>query len=362
MNVQSHTFLLFKLVCDQNGIDCNSIIDKQLEQSCKFIHTLMDKNGNIPNIGDQDSAVLVNFGLNNHENFQSILNTGAVLFERPEFCRKNFPDFKTCILLGERVKGTDAGAQGSGKSRLLKESGLTVIRGNIHGKKFVFTGNATPLGMPPLYAHGHLDALSFTLSVDGQKILVDPGTYLYHSGGRWRRYFRSTAAHNTVRINKTDMSEQIADFMFGKPFHITEHSFTGNDLQAVWRAGHDAYMSIETPVSHVRQAIFKKNAGVFEITDFLKSDGNYIAEQFFHFHPECMVKFEGKTAIITRDSLIFKILFDSKVEIIVCQGCEEPLLGWYSRSFNHMEKCITLICRIACNGNVELMTNIECNA
>ena len=41
--------------------------------------------------------------------------------------------------------------------------------------------DAGPLGYQTIAAHGHADALSFTLSVGGMEFLVDPGTYAYHT-------------------------------------------------------------------------------------------------------------------------------------------------------------------------------------
>jgi len=60
--------------------------------------------------------------------------------------------------------------------------------------------DAEPLGLPPLYAHGHADALSFRLSYGGHEFLIDPGTFCYYTPTLWRWYFRGTAAHNTVRL------------------------------------------------------------------------------------------------------------------------------------------------------------------
>jgi hypothetical protein len=48
-------FLLYKLVCEKNGIGYDSVVDKRLEKSCDYIYTIMDAAGNIANIGDQDS-------------------------------------------------------------------------------------------------------------------------------------------------------------------------------------------------------------------------------------------------------------------------------------------------------------------
>ncbi|MCD8197619.1 MAG: heparinase II/III family protein [Lachnospiraceae bacterium] len=53
--------------------------------------------------------------------------------------------------------------------------------------------------------HGHCDALSFELFIQGQPVFVNSGTGLYQ--GALRPYFRSTAAHNTVVIDGQEQSE-----------------------------------------------------------------------------------------------------------------------------------------------------------
>ena len=63
-------------------------------------------------------------------------------------------------------------------------------------------------GMPPLYNHGHADALSITLSVGGKETLVDPGTYRYNGEPEFRKYFKGTRAHNTVTIDGLDQAVQ----------------------------------------------------------------------------------------------------------------------------------------------------------
>lgn len=48
--------------------------------------------------------------------------------------------------------------------------------------------------------HAHNDKLSFGLSIDGVILFSDPGTYLYHPDPEWRNYFRSTKVHNTIQV------------------------------------------------------------------------------------------------------------------------------------------------------------------
>ncbi|MFG3757212.1 heparinase II/III-family protein, partial [Klebsiella pneumoniae] len=64
-----------------------------------------------------------------------------------------------------------------------------------------------PLGYLSIAAHGHADALSLLLHLDGQPVLVDAGTYLYHAGGAVRDRLRGTAAHNTLCLDGADQSQ-----------------------------------------------------------------------------------------------------------------------------------------------------------
>lgn len=351
-------FLLFKIICDNRGLEYNQAIDLRLEKSCEYIYGLIDHGGNIPNIGDQDSAVLVNFGLDNHENFRSILNTGALLFGRSDFRQDNFPDIKTFILCGNPKHGvTVKNSVRKAASYFFKESGLSVIRKTVQGKDVVFVGNATPLGMPPLYAHGHLDALSFTLSIQGRAFLVDPGTYLYHSGGKWRRYFRSTAAHNTIQINGTDMTDMPGDFMFGKPYTITAHTLSEDDGCFIWQAGHTAYLNLECGVRHNRKVVLTK--GEIVVEDMLVGVGKYSVEQFFHFHPDCQVTVIQKRVLVENDGICFEMDCAKEMNVRLFYGSEEPLAGWFSDAFNRLEKTNTVIVAGAIEGDVTLRTRLQ---
>ncbi len=52
--------------------------------------------------------------------------------------------------------------------------------------------------------HAHNDGLSFELSMDGYKCLIDPGTFVYTPLPEQRNLFRSTGAHNTVSFSGHD--------------------------------------------------------------------------------------------------------------------------------------------------------------
>ena len=90
--------------------------------------------------------------------------------------------------------------------------GLTVWRGEMAGRPIALRFDHGPLGYLSIAAHGHADALSITLDIDGQPVLADPGTYLYGSGGAWRTWFRSTPAHNTLNLEGQSQSTMSGAF------------------------------------------------------------------------------------------------------------------------------------------------------
>ena len=69
-----------------------------------------------------------------------------------------------------------------------------------------------PLGFGTIAAHGHADALALWLSINGESVFVDCGTYLYYSIGPFRDVFRSTGSHSTLQIGQDSQSETAGAF------------------------------------------------------------------------------------------------------------------------------------------------------
>jgi len=62
--------------------------------------------------------------------------------------------------------------------------------------------------------HGHYDALSFEAAAAGRPLVLDPGRFTYAEGTpNLRRWFKGTAAHNTVTVDGLDQTP----YACGKP-------------------------------------------------------------------------------------------------------------------------------------------------
>ncbi len=115
-----------------------------------------------------------------------------------------------------------------------EQTGVSCIR--VRGWKV--TVQYGPLGMAPSYGHGHADALSVLVSLDGQEILCDAGTGAY--GGECaaqRAYFRSCAAHNTVQVGAGDFARALSPFMWSHPYTCDLlHQESNNERVEMWLA------------------------------------------------------------------------------------------------------------------------------
>lgn len=90
-------------------------------------------------------------------------------------------------------------------------------------------GELSPTYMP---GHAHCDCLSFEMFVDGKPVFVNSGTYQYQ--GDKRKFFRSTAAHNTVRINGHEQSELWGEHRAGRRIRGVRAKADGQSIQGVY--------------------------------------------------------------------------------------------------------------------------------
>lgn len=83
---------------------------------------------------------------------------------------------------------------------------------------FVFDAGDLVLGHQP--GHAHCDALSFEYCYNGGKVFTNSGVYEYNNTEK-RWYCRSTQAHNTVVIGKTDQSDMWGSFRVAKKAQVS---------------------------------------------------------------------------------------------------------------------------------------------
>ena len=86
--------------------------------------------------------------------------------------------------------------------RVFEQGGVSVANDRLFGQRVHLVFDHGPLGLMPLAAHGHADALAVWLTIDGEPVFIDAGTYRYFSGGETRSALREGLAHNSLVINQ----------------------------------------------------------------------------------------------------------------------------------------------------------------
>jgi hypothetical protein len=173
-----------------------------------FIASTMDAGGNVPMFGDADDGYLLRLdaGAPGFSPWRSLLATGALLFRRGDFKLKAGElDDKTRWLVGRDAQ-SQFDALDVDKTRLpirqtFPEGGYFVLGTDFDTPREIrLVADAGPLGYRSIAAHGHADALSFTLSVGGREVFVDPGHLrVPHAGALARLLPRHQRAQHAAR-------------------------------------------------------------------------------------------------------------------------------------------------------------------
>jgi heparinase II/III-like protein len=217
-----------------------------------FMGTLASDAGTLPRIGDEDEGLGVDLGTfpDEAERLWSRLRSAEALLGIEGPRREPGLDEQSIWLAGvERAREVGEADRRRPGSAVFPQGGYVVLRDRDYAREMRAVLDAGPLGLPPLNAHGHADLLAVCLSVDGEEVLVDPGTFTYFGERRWRDYGRSTAAHSTVRVDGRDQVEPTGRFMWASAPAATLDAvrLEGEEISA---AGHHlAY----APVRHERR-------------------------------------------------------------------------------------------------------------
>jgi Heparinase II/III-like protein/Heparinase II/III N-terminus len=346
-------FLLAYISGQHHSIYFSNKYKQRLIAIAEYINNFLDVRHNFPKYGDEDDGkVIIPDGLNHENNFISILNSMAVLFDKPEFKRENTVWDVKSHLLTSHMKGLPIWNNypyhktPHGSFFYEKEGHLIFRNKPGEGQEIYGHFDAAPLGYLSIAAHGHADALSFLLNVDGYPFLADPGTFTYHTHKEWRSYFVGTLAHNTVTINNSDQAVLAGPTLWVDHYTSTvtkTHKSAGKDLAA---ATHNGYQ--KQGFEHVRQIEFDKTENKFTITDVIAAKRKEPCQISipFHLHPGVSVLNMGQNKYqLGRKETNTKVqlIFDAVIATDKIDAKDDIPLGWYSASFMKKEKSSVLM-------------------
>lgn len=369
--------LVAGLFARANGCDFGAEYWSALESMLDFLASIMDVSGGVPAIGDSDQGVLVRLAPGGGSGpasppgvYRSLLASGAVLFERPEFRVKagGALDDKTRWLLGDaaaaRFERIDTSQARLPVRRAFAHAGYYVLGDELETPEEVrIVADAGALGYLSIAAHGHADALAFTLTVGGRPFLVDSGTFAYHTEGAWRRYFRGTSAHNTVAVDGEDQSLFAGPFLWLRHAEATVDAFICSPGRQMLVAHHEGYRRLADPVTHRRTWRYDTRGATLEVCDELLCSAAHTVEIFWHFAPECQVYQEEGRIAACRDGARVELetpasLSAALVRGRTAEGGGRPL-GWVSSGFDLKAPATTVVVAGRIRGDTRLQSRLR---
>lgn len=349
---------------------------QRLESMLEFVAAMMDSAGHVPMIGDADDGYVTRLSPDEgFDNFRSLLATGAILFERPDFARKaGRVDDKTRWLTGrtsfdfpDRSCAIDRART---SIRAFPQSGYYLMGDRFGTADEVrLLADAGPLGYLSIAAHGHADALSIVLNVGGHEVLVDSGTYAYHTQPQWRAYFRSTRAHNTVMVDEQDQSQQSGNFMWSLHAQARCLQFANGpangpanrSIQQQFVAEHDGYRGLADPVTHRREIVYDVSTRSFLISDTLACAGPHRVCRHWHFSEALQPNVvEDELQVRAGRYLVRIVPLDLPAHSRLYHGGSETQGGWVSRAFGCKQPATTVAWYSWIGGTTILRTQIFC--
>ncbi len=289
---QSPTYLAFTLewlllcahVSRKNGEEFPDVFWKRIESAGDYLRWITDTSGNQPKIGDDDEGRVFYQEGEPDTYVCSVMSSISAVTGRFDLAPPvGTPGFREVIFgLAQTYVQEIAGV------RSFPEGGYTVYRDRHNDAEHMLVMDHGPLGYLSIAAHGHADALSIWLSIDGQPVLVDSGTYLYHSGGDWRDYMRSTLAHNTLSICGDSSSQMSGAFNWSIKANAALHYVKVDNSKLKIQAEHDGFTQ-KYGVRHQRAVEIVRDDLISIRDKLIGQVSNLEVEIGFLFHPELRI-------------------------------------------------------------------------
>lgn len=265
------------------GVPLNDAVQERMRAGALFLRAMMDDAGHCPGIGDNDEGRVIAAPPDREPRYvASVVAALAGWLGDPSLA----PPSRDPHLRDGLFASPDATASGKPGLTLFRQGGYSIARSHVAGQNAVLCFDHGPVGYLSLAAHGHADTLAVWLSIGDQQVIVDAGTYLYHSGGALRNRLRSSLAHNTLSVAGASSSRPSSAFSWATRAEGNLLEVTEGDWWRV-RAAHAGYRRSHG-VTHQRE-VTREPTG-FAVTDRLVGADRPVPVQIgFLIHPELEV-------------------------------------------------------------------------
>lgn len=235
----------------KNGIEIPATWNTMLDKMCTYVANCMGDNGEVVVFGDDDEGKILDMqgGL---DHYQYVLGMFSVILSKQytELRKIECENLNWLFTQEERDAAREKPLYIPPIIAYYMEGGNTILRSV--DRRILIAIDHAALGFGNIAAHGHADALSFQMFIEGQPFFVDPGTYIYHCDLESRNAFRKTENHNTVCVSGKDQSEMLGAFLWGRKAECENVVLEKSGEGIILSSQHTGYY----PIIHKRTYFF----------------------------------------------------------------------------------------------------------
>ena len=167
--------------------------------------------------------------------------------------------------------------------------------------------DAGPIGPDYLPGHAHCDTLSFELSIENLRVIVNAGVFQY--AGPERNKYRATSAHNTVEIDHAEQHEIWSTFRVARRGYPQNIMTRMDENQLFFSGQHTGYHRLPGKPTHQRDMTLTDYR--LTIKDVITGKGHHSARSFIHFHPDVkVIEHQENQLQLQRDHIVFTLVIN----------------------------------------------------
>jgi hypothetical protein len=346
---------------DRAGHPLGDDTRRRLAASLDAAAALVDAAGRPPRQGDGDEGRALIIDDPEADAWSLVLGAGATVFGQLPW----WPEVPESVIgnaLGALARSSQVPGRPDVRPAAYEDAGICLLRTPAgHEPEIWCRLDGGPHGFLSIAAHAHADALSAEVRCDGVEVLVDPGTFCYHGDPEWRRYFRSTLAHNTVEVDGTNQSVEGGPFLWTTRTDATLSGPQGSGNLLTATASHHGYARLDPCLAHERTVELDLRATVLAFHDRLTASDSHTLRLLWHLGPEVEVelvddeaRLSWRTGLSGPGGAVLQL--PPELGWTAHRGETDPVLGWYSPRFGQRVPCTTLVGAGAWQGGLRLTT------
>jgi len=328
----------------------HSVADR-FERALNWMLQMVDPvSGCVPNYGANDGALVLPLSCSDYVDFRPIVQAAHYLLHRKRCFSRGPWDEKALWLFGTKVLESSVDSPQRQPDFAAPIGGYYIQRGP---RSWAMTRCHSYCDRP-----GQADMLHVDLWMGGENILRDGGSYRYYCDQPWQRYFSSTAAHNTIEIDRVDQMTKGPRFLWFRWTRSQVRRIAASDDGRVgyFEGEHYGYLRLPGRVIH-RRCLCRIDDTYIIVDDILGKRAHEVC-LCWRLHPsDWQNDGDGWLANIAGTSVSLKVFTPKTLNLRLVMGetVGRPE-GWESLYYGEMEPVPTLIARGSVTLPVRLVT------